>query len=225
MTRQLEKFMECGHRPYQKEIENLGNNPCDRSIDLFIALHGNEGKSMFAEYLEYIGMAEEIPPFRNMEDIFAWVMCMPKKKMYIIDMPRGMKQDKLGELYAGIEVIKNGVAFDKRYAAKKERFDRPRVVVFTNTCPALSLMSTDRWRVHFINEKYEKCTVPRSAYMFLDEEIYEYKKRLRELETKEHGEPFNLVKFLGSTVTAQAAQAAPAAQVAPVKNGIDSYFR
>jgi hypothetical protein len=60
-------------------------------------------------------------------------------------MPRGMKKDKLGDFYSGIEVIKNGVAYDKRYTAKKIRFNRPRIFVFTNTLPELNLMSKDRW--------------------------------------------------------------------------------
>jgi len=62
-------------------------------------------------------------------------------------MPRGMKKDKLGEFYSGIEVIKNGVAYDKRYSPKKLRFDRPAIVVFTNELPEFSLMSIDRWNV------------------------------------------------------------------------------
>ena len=30
-----------------------------------------------------------------------------------------LKKDKLADLYSGIEVIKNGVCYDKRYHAKK----------------------------------------------------------------------------------------------------------
>jgi hypothetical protein len=95
--------------------------------------------------MEYEGLAEEIPPFRLMDDIFQWVATRPIKSAYIVDMPRGMKKDKLGDFYSGIEVIKNGVAYDKRYTAKKIRFNRPRIFVFTNTLPELNLMSKDRW--------------------------------------------------------------------------------
>ena len=68
-------------------------------------------------------------------------------------MPRGMKKDKLGDFYAGIEVIKNGVAYDKRYTAKKTRFDRPRIFVFTNTLPVFELLSKDRWQVWEVKDK------------------------------------------------------------------------
>ena len=38
---------------------------------------------------------------------------------------RGMETDKLADLYSGIEIIKNGCAYDKRYHAKKTWFHRP----------------------------------------------------------------------------------------------------
>jgi hypothetical protein len=126
-----------------------------RKIDLIFDPVGNIGKSIFSEYLEYCGIAEEIPAFRLMDDIFQWVASRPIKKCYIVDMPRGMKKDKLGDFYSGIEVIKNGVAFDKRYGATKIRFDRPRVFVFTNALPEFSLMSKDRWNVWTVLENYE----------------------------------------------------------------------
>ena len=153
-TKQLSNFLKLELRGYQKEILNWGNLFDERAIDLLYCPVGNIGKSIFAEYLEFIGMAEEIPPFRLMDDIFQWVCTRPKKKMYLVDMPRGMKKDKLGDFYAGIEVIKNGVCYDKRYTAKKERFDRPRVVIFTNTLPVLELMSLDRWNLWICNDDY-----------------------------------------------------------------------
>ena len=57
-----------------------------------------------------------------------------------------MKKDKLGEFYAGIEMIKNGYAYDKRYSPTKVRFGRPNIIIFTNTLPEWSLMSLDRWK-------------------------------------------------------------------------------
>ena len=63
-------------------------------------------------------------------------------------MPRGMKKDKLADFYAGLEAIKNGVTYDKRYVGKKRRMDRPQIFVFTNMLPAFEFMSLDRWRIH-----------------------------------------------------------------------------
>jgi hypothetical protein len=105
--------------------------------------------------MEYNGLAEEVPPYRMMDDLYQWVYGRPTKKCYIFDMPRGLKKDNLGDFYSGIEVIKNGVAYDKRNYPKKKRFDRPRIFVFTNTLPKFSLMSKDRWNLWTIDEDKE----------------------------------------------------------------------
>ena len=47
------------------------------------------------------------------------------KPGYAVDLPRGMNKKGLADFYSGIEVIKKGVAYDKRYSAKKKRFNRP----------------------------------------------------------------------------------------------------
>jgi hypothetical protein len=154
-TAQLKIFKGFELRPYQEKILEQTKIFDMRCIDLIYDQKGNIGKSIFSEYCEYMNVAEEIPPFRLMEDIFQWVYGMPKKKAYFVDMPRGMKKDKLGEFYAGIEVIKNGVAYDKRNYAKKVRFDRPRIFIFTNTLPVLSLMSIDRWNIWTIDDNYD----------------------------------------------------------------------
>ena len=154
MTRQLKEFSVMDYRPYQEALLKMATTFDTRKIDLIYDPIGNIGKSIFSEHLEYLGIAEEVPPFRLMDDIFAWVASRPIKRCYIVDMPRGMKKDKLGDFYSGIEVIKNGVAYDKRYKASKIRFDRPRIFVFTNALPQFSLMSADRWNVWEVNNSF-----------------------------------------------------------------------
>lgn len=153
-TKQLKLFKSYKLRNYQEMILNFSQIFDMRTIDLIYDPIGNIGKSMFSEYMESLGLVEEIPPYRLMDDIFQWVCTRPKKPAYFLDLPRGMKKDKLGDLYAGIEIIKNGVCFDKRYSAKKVRFDRPRIFVFTNILPAFKLMSKDRWKVWSITSEY-----------------------------------------------------------------------
>jgi len=155
LTKQLKLFKGMTLRPYQQAIYDECSKFDMRKINLIWDTTGNCGKSILSEYLEYEGLAEEIPPFRLMDDIFAWVASRPIKRAYLVDMPRGMKKDRLGDFYSGIEVVKNGVAYDKRYNAKKVRFDRPRIFVFTNCLPNLELMSQDRWVIWKITEKYE----------------------------------------------------------------------
>ncbi len=155
LTHQLKLFKEWELRPYQATIHKQATTFSMRNIHLVYDPKGNCGKSLFSEFMEYEGIAEEVPPFRMMDDIFTWVCSRPIKQCYIFDLPRGMKKDKLGDLYSGIEVIKNGVAYDKRYNAKKIRFNRPNIYVFTNTLPNLDLMSRDRWRVWTVNNSFE----------------------------------------------------------------------
>lgn len=145
LTRQLRNFLEFDPYPWQIQVEAICKNLDDRKITLILDPVGNIGKSIFCEFLEYYGFAYEIPPFRLMEDLMQCVMGVETSPCYIIDMPRAMKKDKLGEFYAGVECIKNGVAYDKRYAFKKKRFDRPQIIVFTNTIPDWEMMSMDRW--------------------------------------------------------------------------------
>ena len=157
-TTQLKMFMKWDLRPYQKSIIEEATKFDLRAINLIWDTTGCCGKSLLSEYMEYLNIAEEIPPFRLMDDIFQWVCSrgikVGFKKSYIVDMPRGMKKDRLGDFYSGIEVIKNGVAYDKRNSAKKCRFNRPRIFVFTNTLPCFALMSHDRWVVWKIKKDF-----------------------------------------------------------------------
>jgi len=149
LTRQLKGFMERGiEYEWHKQALEWCDELEDRSIKVILDMEGNSCKSLFAEYLEYQGKAWEVPPFRLMEDISQCIMAIKAKKCYLVDMPRGMKKDKLGEFYSGLECLKNGICWDKRYSFKKRRMDRPQVIVFTNTMPILELLSADRWEIY-----------------------------------------------------------------------------
>lgn len=162
LTRQLKSFMEQPFRPWQKQVENWCKETDDRSIKMIYDTQGNSGKSIMAEYLEYKKLAFELPPMRIMEDIMQFVFGFKEQKVYLIDMPRAMKKDKLGEFYAGLECLKNGVCYDKRYSAKKRRFDRPQIIVFTNVLPNWEFMSADRWEIWEMSPQYSLTKFARS---------------------------------------------------------------
>lgn len=145
LTKQLKEFLTHDLYPYQRYIFETSQKFDMRSIHIVYDSVGSMGKSIFGEFMEFYDLAEEIPPFRMMDDIFQWVCTRPIRPSYFVDMPRGMKKDRLGDFYSGIEIIKNGVAYDKRYSGKKIRFDRPQIFIFTNTLPSFELMSKDRW--------------------------------------------------------------------------------
>lgn len=147
LTRQLKTFLESEKYPWQQTICELVVVPDDRKIHFIWDEKGNSGKSIFAEYLEYRGLACELPPLRAFEDLMQFAAGLADQKAYLIDMPRALKKDKLSEFYSGIECLKNGILWDKRYHAQKRRQDRPNVFVFANELPAFEFLSPDRWVV------------------------------------------------------------------------------
>ena len=156
LTRQLRTFYDhvnrTGMYPWQTDLHMLITREDDRSIICIVETGGNNGKSVFVEHLEFKRLAYEIPPMTCMEDIMQCCMGISAKKCYVVDMPRAMKKEKLAGFFSGLEALKNGVMYDKRYSFKKRRIDRPQVVVFTNQVPDTSLLSPDRWEIYSIEE-------------------------------------------------------------------------
>ena len=146
----LHKVMNCGLRQWQTQVKDLISVYDDRTIIMIVDVEGNCGKSAFAEYMEYEGLAYEIPPMRLMEDIMACCMSIPTQTCYMVDLPRAMKKDKLSDFFSGLECLKNGVMYDKRYKFKKKRIDCPQVIVFSNKYPDKNYLSPDRWKMYNI---------------------------------------------------------------------------
>lgn len=172
MVMQMEAYHSANQfYSYQQYIMAQSKIYDPRYIDVILDLNGNIGKSAFCEYLEYLGNGLEVPPLRDMQDLVGFLMDQPRKKApefmsLLIDMPRGMKKDKMAEFYAGIEIIKNGKLFDKRYKGRQDRMERPRMFIFTNTLPIFQLLSMDRWRIILINDKTEQVEVL-TAYEYI----------------------------------------------------------
>jgi len=156
LTWQLQVFMD-NHKddlyPYQKWImDYLQGEKEMRNIICIVNEGGFTGKSLFAEFLEYQRLAYEIPPFTTSEDIMQCVMNIKEQKAYLIDMPRAMPKERLAGFYAGIEALKDGKCYDKRYAFKKRRMNRPKVIIFTNKFPKLEYLSADRWTLYSVGD-------------------------------------------------------------------------
>lgn len=144
MTRQLEEVQRLN--PFQQAVIDSENVWDPRGINMVIAPPGI-GKSIVCEYIEHYAIGEDVPPFEKAEDIMAWVMGYPAKKLYVFDLPKAKNKTRLAELFMAIEQIKNGRAYDKRYFAKRRRFTRPAVWVFSNHPPDRELLSADRWKL------------------------------------------------------------------------------
>ena len=156
--KRLAQVKESGLRQWQTQVKDIISVYDDRNIIMIVDQTGNCGKSAFAEYMEYEGLAYEIPPMRLMEDIMACCMSIPTQTCYMVDLPRAMKKEKLSDFFSGLECLKNGVMYDKRYKFKKKRIDCPQVVVFSNKFPDKNYLSPDRWKMYKIVENV-LCTV------------------------------------------------------------------
>ncbi len=155
LTRQLERFMTLNMYPWQTELASMVTMYNERRLSYIYDPHYNSGKSIMCEYLEYKGLAEEIPPFTLMEDIIQFVMSMPVSTCYLFDMPAAMKKERMHQMYSGLEMLKNGYLYEKRYHGKKRRIDRPNVICFANSLPQLDLMAPDRWTIWYITPRKE----------------------------------------------------------------------
>lgn len=132
-------------RPWQLKIAAVCKQWDTRVIHVVYDTKGNNGKSVLACALECDNIACYIPFCNDFRDIMRMVMDQKKVGAYIIDMPRAICKDKLGQLWAGLESLKSGFAFDDRYKFKKAWFDSPQIVVMTNKLPDLDCLSIDRW--------------------------------------------------------------------------------
>lgn len=141
--------------PWQQQIINMKEVWDTRSINILYDDIGNLGKSVFGTMLGCCGQGIYIPYMKDFKDVMRMVMERPKHGLYILDLPRAIKKDKMRETYASIEQLKSGYAYDDRYKWQEEYYDCPCVFIFTNTIPDLSFMSKDRWKFWQINERFE----------------------------------------------------------------------
>lgn len=145
-------------RDWQSELIDRTKVWDTRHIDLIYCKKGNIGKSILKGYMRVHKLATSLPFVNNYKDLLRMVCDLPTAKAYIIDLPRAIKKENLNQMYAAIETIKDGYAYDDRYHFKDKYFDCPNIWVFTNTLPDLEdFMSEDRWRIWIVkNEKLKR---------------------------------------------------------------------
>jgi len=125
----------------------------DRTIHVVYDPVGNKGKTAFCEYMHSYRYGTVIPAMFQMEDIVQFAMCRPVARCYVIDLPRAMDKKNLGSMFAGIEMLKNGQLYDKRYKGVFKWIERPNVIVFTNCLPDRQFFSADRWKIWCVRNK------------------------------------------------------------------------
>lgn len=145
-------------RPWQQTVLSmLENTPDDREVNVILDRKGNIGKTFLTMWLACRKRADKIPLQKDARDIMRMVMCKPIKKAYFIDLPRADNIRDMRSMYAAIEEIKNGYAYDDRYKFTDKYFNSPHVFVFANDINDMmmtDLLSRDRWRIFKVMDNH-----------------------------------------------------------------------
>lgn len=142
-------------RPWQQSIIDDAKIWNTRNINMVYCPHGNTGKSTLAGWIRAYGLGRVLPPVNDYKDLLRMVYGIESSSLYIFDMPRSMKKDKLSGFFAAVETIKDGYAYDDRYEFKEKNFDCPNIWIFTNILPELGYLSKDRWIFWNISDNME----------------------------------------------------------------------
>lgn len=141
--------------PWQEKVKDSKGD--GRTINVLYDPEGAKGKSTLVRYLCTRKMAQKIPAtIDKADDLMQWVMSFPENNIYFMDMPRGIDQTKVRHIYAALEEIAGGYAYDKRYHGREMWFlEKPSIWVLCNILPDRSLLTPDRWKVWKINNQKE----------------------------------------------------------------------
>jgi len=148
VPRQIREITEL--YPWQKTLIEISKEWDKRSIHIIIDEKGNIGKTILTQYMMCYKLGRKVPYCNNYKDLMRMVCDIPTSKCYIIDLPRAIDKEKLHGMFAAIEEIKSGYAWDDRYKFKEKLFDCPQIFVFTNEVPERQMLSMDRWVFHTI---------------------------------------------------------------------------
>lgn len=147
--------------PWQQSLIDICDQETSNSRQVHVVHDpkGSSGKSTLAGYLHGSGKAFMIPPVNNCEDLLGVVMGIMEKLdkdetyTFLIDIPRGIRNHTLHSFYAGLESVKNGFIYDKRYKYRSLLFNSPTVIVYCNAMPPLTVFTRDRWRIWEIEDR------------------------------------------------------------------------
>ena len=142
-------------RPFQQTIVDDCDNWDTRTINVVYEPLGNRGKTILVGYCRAYNIGRALPMVNDYKDLLRMVCDLPTSRMYLFDMPRSIKKDRLFQFFSAVETIKDGYAYDDRYSFKEKNFDSPNIWIFTNTLPDTSMLSLDRWKIWKITKNYK----------------------------------------------------------------------
>ena len=145
--------------PWQRAVLDSRDDFNERYVDCIIDKDGNNGKSTLASIVDLQGLGIDMPTVDEGNKLIQSLCNLLALKnsqspgLVFFDMPRAQNKHQLTGLFTAIEQIKKGKVWDFRHRYTEWWFDSPRVWVFTNKQPDVSLLSVDRWQFWSIQDK------------------------------------------------------------------------
>jgi hypothetical protein len=149
------------YNSWQAEVIANCKQRSRRTIHCIVDPVGNIGKGTLVglAYVDPDVKIRRLPPVNTYNDLMeiGYDILEPYKQGewptgLMVDLPRALDWKKLREFCGGLESIKDGWVFDKRYRYKELYFDAPQIWVFTNAMPDKSVFSSDRWKFYSIQD-------------------------------------------------------------------------
>lgn len=137
---------------WQKDVLELLEKQTDRQILCIVNKSGNVGKSIFSKYCEANKLMDVCPVVSEEFNDYTGYCFEFEAKGYIFDIPRSESTKRRKTMWAGIEIIKNGLLFEKRYHPRKKWIKSPKILVMTNYWPPIDALSWDRWQLYELHQ-------------------------------------------------------------------------
>ena len=143
-------------RVWQQQLLTLIKKPLKRQVFWICGYNGNEGKSWFQDYIEtrygYARVAR-LDLRNKTSNILFTLSKRPLQSTDIFLFNDTRATDQADQNYAVLEQIKDGNAISSKYSSTILKFKIPNiVVVFSNTQPYKSKLSSDRWIIFSIKK-------------------------------------------------------------------------
>jgi hypothetical protein len=148
-------------RLWQKDLMELIVTPTAREIIWIRGTKGDEGKTWIQSYLESLyGHARVVRlDVKNSTSNILHVLSkrpLSSTNIFLFNEARSINHETCN--YTVLEQIKDGIAMTSKYNNDVIRFRIPNIViVFSNTKPAITQLSKDRWKIYNITNTGLKC--------------------------------------------------------------------
>ena len=138
-------------RPWQKTLLPYFNNPTERKVIWITGCVGNEGKTYFQNYIQFLFSVRRVcllDMVRKSENIFHVLskQSLTCKDIFLFNLPKNVSVYNCS--YDTLEALKDGKCISSKYNSSILKFKLPNIVmVFSNSSPFTSSLSDDCWLI------------------------------------------------------------------------------